>query len=36
VTGEQRWWTGDAADIFWLEITDRDDLGVDLNAPAGG
>jgi hypothetical protein len=30
----ERWWDGDAAEIFWLEITDRDDLGVDLHAPA--
>lgn len=29
-----RWWEGDPAEMFWLEITDRDDLGVDLNAPA--
>lgn len=25
---------GDSGEIFWLEITDRDDLGADLNAPA--
>ena len=30
----ERWWDGDPAEIFWLEITDREDLGVDLNAPA--
>ncbi|MDX6697757.1 MAG: hypothetical protein QOE65_1154 [Solirubrobacteraceae bacterium] len=29
-----RWWDGDPAEIFWLEITDRQDLGVDLHAPA--
>ena len=29
-----RWWAGQPAEIFWLEITDREDLGVDLNAPA--
>ena len=34
--GPERWWQGDTAERFWLEITDRDDLGVDLNAPATG
>ena len=29
-----RWWDGDPNERFWLEITDRDDLGVDLHAPA--
>lgn len=29
-----RWWDDDPEEIFWLEITDRDDLGVDLHAPA--
>lgn len=29
-----RWWHGDPSEVFWLEITDRADLGVDLNAPA--
>jgi hypothetical protein len=29
-----RWWTGDPAEIFWLEVSARGaDLGVDLNAP---
>jgi hypothetical protein len=28
-----RWWDEDAGEIFWLEITDRDDLGTDLHAP---
>src|SRR4051812_41575802 len=27
------WWTGDARQRYWLEITDRDDLGLDLHAP---
>jgi hypothetical protein len=27
------WWTGDARQRFWMEITDRDDLGADLFAP---
>ena len=27
------WWTADAAQRFWMEITDRDDLGADLFAP---
>jgi uncharacterized protein DUF3883 len=34
------WWAGDDAERYWMEITDREDLGVDLNAPtrngAGG
>ncbi len=25
-----RWWAGDAPEIYWLETTDRADLGVDL------
>lgn len=29
-----RWWDSGPQEAFWLEITDRDDLGVDLNAPA--
>jgi hypothetical protein len=29
-----RWWDADLREAFWLEITDRDDLGVDLHAPA--
>jgi hypothetical protein len=28
-----RWWDGEPGEIFWMEITDRDDLGTDLNAP---
>ena len=27
------WWAGDASQRFWMEITDRPDVGVDLNAP---
>lgn len=27
------WWTGDLQQRFWMEITDRDDLGADLIAP---
>jgi len=27
------WWTTDANQIYWMEITDRSDLGADLNAP---
>ncbi len=27
------WWDGLANERYWLETTDRDDLGVDLNAP---
>ena len=36
VAADERWWAGDLAEVFWLEITDRDDLGVDLNAPTIG
>lgn len=28
-----RWWETDPEEIYWLEITDRKDLGDDLNAP---
>lgn len=28
-----RWWDSDSTERFWLEITDRPDLGVDLRAP---
>lgn len=27
------WWTGQSAERFWMEITDRTDLGADLFAP---
>lgn len=27
------WWSGDSGERYWLEITDREDLGVDLHAP---
>jgi hypothetical protein len=27
------WWAGDPGQRFWMEITDRDDLGADLFAP---
>jgi hypothetical protein len=27
------WWSHDPEEVFWLEITDRDDLGTDLKAP---
>lgn len=30
---EQRWWAGEAAERFWLEATDREDIGSDLPAP---
>src|SRR5205814_2688795 len=33
------WWEDDANERYWLEITDRLDIGVDLHAPqrdAGG
>lgn len=28
-----RWWAKSAAEIYWLEITGRPDLGADLKAP---
>lgn len=27
------WWADDPAEIYWMEITGRDDLGVNLKAP---
>lgn len=27
------WWTGDPQERYWLEATDRDDIGADLRAP---
>lgn len=27
------WWEDDPTEVYWLEVTDRDDLGVDLRAP---
>jgi hypothetical protein len=27
------WWKADSSESFWLEITDRKDLGTDLNSP---
>lgn len=27
------WWEGDPTERYWMEITDRSDLGVDLRAP---
>jgi hypothetical protein len=28
-----RWWEADPAEIFWMEITGRNDLGANLAAP---
>ena len=28
-----RWWLNQADERYWLESTDREDLGADLNAP---
>jgi hypothetical protein len=28
-----RWWVEDPEEVFWMEITDRNNLGEDLNAP---
>ena len=30
---KQPWWTLDPRETFWCEITDRDDVGVDLHCP---
>jgi hypothetical protein len=32
----RRWWDGSPTERYWLEITDREDLGVDLKAPQTG
>lgn len=32
ITGN-RWWAADPAERFWIELSYRDDFGVDLNAP---
>ena len=33
-TAERRhWWDGDPSERYWLEISDRRDIGVDLKAP---
>lgn len=29
----ERWWSGDADERYWLEATDREDIGADLRAP---
>lgn len=29
----RKWWAASSREIYWLEITDRRDLGSDLNAP---
>ena len=31
-----RWWDQNSEERFWLEITDRNDIGADLNAPQRG
>jgi hypothetical protein len=28
-----RWWDADPAEVYWMEITGRDDLGANLAAP---
>ncbi len=28
-----KWWEDDDRQRYWMEITDRDNLGVDLHAP---
>lgn len=29
-----KWWAEDSTERYWLEVTDRQDLGADLRAPA--
>ena len=29
-----KWWDGESAERYWLEVTDRDDVGADLRAPS--
>jgi hypothetical protein len=29
----KQWWTGLTGEHYWMKITERDDLGADLNAP---
>ena len=31
-----RWWEGDESEKYWLEITDRPDIGANLKAPQTG
>lgn len=31
-----RWWAGKADERYWLELTDREDIGADLRAPLVG
>lgn len=33
---KQRWWSGDSTEAYWLELTDRDDVGANLKAPLLG
>jgi hypothetical protein len=28
-----RWWDENESERYWLEVTDRPDIGADLNAP---
>jgi hypothetical protein len=28
-----RWWDGQTEEHYWLEVSDRPDIGTDLNAP---
>ena len=32
-TAMKKWWAGFAGEHYWMEITKRNDLGADLNAP---
>jgi hypothetical protein len=29
----QRWWDGNNSERYWMEITEREDIGADLHAP---
>jgi hypothetical protein len=33
LVSDPRWWSGDPRERFWLEATDRPDVGADLKAP---
>ena len=32
----RRWWSGLPMERYWLEVTNRDDIGGDLRAPSLG
>ena len=36
MAGPHKWWASDPGERFWLEVTRRDDIGVNLKAPQTG